>query len=128
MNNYNVSKTIDMNEIAGQSNINPPHIFSLDYANQQLAVALGNGSVLVYKANDLRAPLHHIEAHMSRCLHVKLVPGGVLSVGERDIAVWKGDKLSRRVELENKVNWIEGWPKVYIADLTNEIITLTFPS
>ena len=91
MSNFNVTKTINMNEVSGESNINPPHIFSIDFGSNQLAVALGNGKVLVYKANDLRAPLWHIEAHMSRCLQVKLIEGGVVSVGNSDLAVWKSD-------------------------------------
>lgn len=122
--------------IVGETLVNPPHIYSLSTHNDQLALALGSGHILFSSLSSLSEPsLSALEAHLTRVVQVSwphFSPGDLLvSVGnEPNLALWRQGELVKRVQLPDKVNWMESdsvRPKIYLAGVGNDIISLSFP-
>lgn len=124
----------------GDTMVNPPHIYSIAVHGNSLAVALGSGHILVYALNNdisivrSKQPVLTLEGHLGRIVQVtwpSFSPQLLLSVGnEPNLAMWRHGELVRRVQLQEKVNWLAGAataPKVYLATVSTDIAVLTFP-
>lgn len=119
--------------------VNPPHIYSIAVCGNSLAAALGSGHLLVYSlSNDIpevseKQPILSLEGHLGRVVQVawaSFSPQTLISVGnEPNLALWRHGEMVRRVQLQEKVNWLAcaTAPKVYLATVSSDIAVLTFP-
>mmetsp|Transcript_7770 Transcript_7770/g.14838 ORF Transcript_7770/g.14838 Transcript_7770/m.14838 type:complete len:305 (-) Transcript_7770:32-946(-) len=130
-----IEKRLILDQVVGKSSVNPPYICSVDWSANGVALALGDGHVVIYDEDCYESPSIILEAHLSRVFFTawaNFASNFLLTISnDPNIAVWEGDEMLIRVELPDKPNWVESsWsaPCVYVADTSAHIRILTFPS
>lgn len=100
----NVISDLSMNDVFGNTGVNPPHIYCICKNEDEIAVGLGNGSICIFEVEGKLIGKKNWEAHNERVMCCSYSKGNnmLATACNSDLALWR-ESLVKRIKLENKV-------------------------